>query len=64
LVRRWIAGERPISIDASRLIAELVRNKHARQMCWIRASYLGMVAGLSASAFRAGLDCPYRDAAE
>jgi hypothetical protein len=58
LVRRWIAGERPISIDASRLIAELVRNKHAR------ASYLGMVAGLSASAFRAGLDCPYRDAAE
>lgn len=55
MVRRWVAGERPISVDASRLIAELVRNKHAHQMRWIRASYLGMVTGLSTSVFRAGL---------
>jgi hypothetical protein len=47
LVRRWVAGERPISAAASQRIIALVRDKHSREMARARVVYLGMVGGLS-----------------
>ena len=47
LVRRWVAGDRPISVAASQRIIALVRDKHSQQMARARAVYLGMVGGLS-----------------
>ena len=47
LVRRWVAGDRPISIAASQRIIALVVAKHAEQMARASAVYLGMVGGLS-----------------
>jgi hypothetical protein len=47
LVRRWVAGDRPISIAASQLIIALVVAKHAEQMAWVRIVYVGMVGSLS-----------------
>ena len=55
MVRRWVAGEHPISRAASQRISELVRAKHDDQARWLRASYLDMIGGLTASPFRAGL---------
>src|SRR6516162_8829700 len=47
LVRRWVAGDRPISVAASQRIIALVRDKHAQQMAQARTVYLGMVGGLN-----------------
>jgi hypothetical protein len=47
LVRYWVSGRRPVSIAASRRIAELVRNKHGERMRRTRAYYLDMIGGLS-----------------
>ena len=47
LIRRWVAGDRPISVAASQRIIALVRDKHAQQMAQARAVYLGMIGGLS-----------------
>ena len=47
LVRRWVAGDRPISIAASQRIIALVVAKHAEQMAWARIVYVGMVGSLS-----------------
>jgi hypothetical protein len=55
MVRRWAAGERPISAAASQRIVALVRDKHGRQMAWQRATYLAMIGALSASPLRAQL---------
>jgi hypothetical protein len=38
LVRRWVAGDRPISVAASTLIIALVRDKHAKQMALASAA--------------------------
>jgi hypothetical protein len=46
-VRRWVAGELLVSIRASRLIEELVRSKHGKQMRRLRAGYPNMIAGLT-----------------
>jgi hypothetical protein len=55
LVRRWVAGERPISAAASDLITELVRDRHSSQMRRTRSTYLNMVDALTPSSFRARL---------
>jgi hypothetical protein len=47
LIRRWVAGDRPISVAASQRIIALVRDKHAQQMAQARAFYVGMVGCLS-----------------
>jgi hypothetical protein len=54
-VRRWVAGELFVSIQASRLIEELVRSKHGEQMRRLRAGYLNMIAGLTDSGIRGRL---------
>jgi hypothetical protein len=51
-LRRWVAGELLVSIQASRLIEELVRSKHGEQMRRLRAGYLNMIAGLTDSGIR------------
>ena len=38
LVRRWVAGDRPISVAASQRIIALVRDKHAKQMALASAA--------------------------
>ena len=48
LVRRWVAGECPISAVVSERIEQLVRDKHSDQMRWTRA-------GLSDTAIRGRL---------
>ena len=55
LVRRWVAGECPISAVVSERIEQLVRDKHSDQRRWTRAAYLNMIAGLSDTAIRGRL---------
>jgi hypothetical protein len=54
-VRRWVAEERPVSIDVSRRIEQLVRAKHGQQMKRVHSFYLEMVTSLSDSAIRGRL---------
>ena len=55
LVRRWVAGECPISAVVSERIEQLVRDKHSDQMRGTRAAYRNMIAGLSDTAIRGRL---------
>src|SRR5205807_2306339 len=55
LVRCWVAEDRPVSLAASRLIETLTRDKHSDQMRRLRAWYLDMIAGLSATELRGRL---------
>jgi hypothetical protein len=54
-VRRWVAGERPVSIEASRRIEELVRAKHGQQMRVLRATFLDMIGSLADTEMRGRL---------
>jgi hypothetical protein len=49
LVWHWKAGDRPVSISASRKIVAKVRAKHERRMKMERATYLDMIAGLTST---------------
>jgi hypothetical protein len=55
LVRRWVAEDSLVSIVASATIEQLVREKHGRQMKYLRATYLNMIASLSDTALKGRL---------
>src|SRR5208282_689119 len=53
LVGMWMGGRRPVSVEMSRRIAMIARQRHDRRVLAERASYLALVSRLSSNAARA-----------